>query len=333
MIDSLRLRLRSFPEPNFNLPSFFQRNNPPVKSSSNRFIVYLYRGKQLFAFLYAVDQSLSSSVPVIKLINSINVDIPLTVISDSRIDNKEELGEYFEDIIGFFNAHSTPSLLLLDSNYFFNMSIPADDLEKFDFQSCSPYISLDTSYTTSTLPNADFVNISYASTSLLTDWGECLQSTGSKCAYLGSFLFPVVQQLSKRSDPFCLVDIHNAYSLLLLVSEGSVSSKYLPFGINQYLNAESFMADDFVNRLSKSIVKVASDCSITSPRNIYYLSDKVLDSSPSRFFKFHTIADLSRDSSFRNLINNLPTSSIDSSILFDYCSLLASISLLNIFAP
>ena len=49
------------------------------------------------------------------------------------------------------------------------------------------------------------------------------------------------------------------------------------------------MAEEFVNRLSKTIVKFSSDNSLSSPKNIFYLSDQRLDKTNSRFFNLLSI--------------------------------------------
>ena len=73
-----------------------------------------------------------SSTPKLSLENKIDIDLPLTILSDNRIDNEQELAEYFEDIIGFYDVGSHPSILLLDPGYFFNVYFDGDSLDDID---------------------------------------------------------------------------------------------------------------------------------------------------------------------------------------------------------
>ena len=130
MINSLTLKLKSFSKKFSVIKSVFRRS-PIINDSANDFIVYLLRGKTLYAFLFGLDSS-SSSAPNLFFKNNINIDLPLTVLSDNRIDNEQELAEYIEDIVGFFDVGPTPFLLLLDPSYFFNIFIKRDTLEGTD---------------------------------------------------------------------------------------------------------------------------------------------------------------------------------------------------------
>ena len=290
MINSFKSRLFSVPKyfTKFRLP---RKTSSPVNESKNRFIVYLLRGKKLNSFLFTADCLISSS-PKISLVNYIDLDLPLTVISDNRIDNENELAEYLEDIVGFFDAGPIPSLLLLDPCYFFNMYLQGDSLDDIDLPSFSPHILSDTVYKVDKSNNGDIWNLSFASSSLLTGWAKCLTSTGSQCAYIGSFFYSLIDQISQTHNSFGLLDVHNSSCSLLLSSNGKLVSKYLPFGVNQYLIGSDFMANDFINRLSKSIVKLSSDNALSSPKNIYFISDQPLDSATSRFFNLCNVSDL-----------------------------------------
>ena len=73
--------------------------------------------------------------------------------------------------------------------------------------------------------------------------------------------------------------------------------------MNQYLIADRFMADDFINRLSKTVVKVSSDHAFSSPKNIYFLSDWAIDTGSSRFFNLKSLSDLALGSSFDALLS------------------------------
>ena len=127
MINSFRSRLSSVPKyfTKFRLP---RKTSSPVNESKNRFIVYLLRGKKLNSSL---PQIVISSSPKISLVNYIDLDLPLTVISDNRIDNENELAEYLEDIVGFLML-VLYLLLLLDPCYFFNMFLQGDSLDDID---------------------------------------------------------------------------------------------------------------------------------------------------------------------------------------------------------
>ena len=309
-----------------SLPALFNSSSKISDGVSNNFVVYLLREKKLHSFLFQVDSSLSRN-PKITLRNSINIDLPLTVISDNRIDNESELAEYFEDIIAFFEVAPAPSFLLLDPNYFYNMFLEADDIDKIDLQIYSPHIAVDTLCVTENLLGNNFWNLSFASRSLITGWSDCLVSTGSACAYIGSFFFPIALCLSSQYKSFVLIDIHNTSTSLLLLSGGKVLSKYLPFGSNQYLILEEFMADDYINRLSKSIVKFSSDNSIPSPKEIFYLSQYRLDIGSSRFFNLSALSDVLLNTSFAQEIRQTDDLSTTSDRVSSCLSLISALSL------
>ena len=292
MINSLSQKLKSFSNKFSVVKSVFRRS-PIINDSTNDFIVYLLRGKTLYAFLFGLDSSSSSSAPNLFFKNNINIDLPLTVLSDNRIDNEQELAEYIEDIVGFFDLGPTPFLLLLDPSYFFNIFIKRDTLEGTDILNFSPHIVSDSVYKSEELADSDSCNLSFASRSLLKAWTASITSSGSDCAYIGSLFYPLVQEISQKHNSFGLIDVHNSHSSLLLCFDGKLVSKFLPFGVNQYLIGDSFMADEFVNRLSKTIVKFSSDNAFSSPKNIYFLSDRGLDIGSSSFFNLLSISDLS----------------------------------------
>ena len=285
----INLRLKSFSLKGFRsllLSQKFQKSDSSHRR--NNFIVYLLRGKKLYSFLFDIDHSISS-VSGITLVNKIVLDLPLTVISDNRIDNEDELGEYLKDIVGYFDVEPTPSLLLLDPSYFFNISIDGTDVSGDQILGYSPHIASDTSYCLESPKDNSFSNLSFCSSSLLESWGKCLKSTGADCAYVGSFMYPIIEDISSKQSSFGILDVHNSYSTILLSAHGKIFSKYLPFGVNQYLNGLDFMAADFVNRLSKTIVKFSSENSLSSPKDIFYLSDHSLDKTNSRFFNLVSI--------------------------------------------
>ena len=289
MIRSINLQLKYFsPKELLGLFAANKSKKSDLNESSNKFIVYLLRGKKLYSFLFDVDHSISS-VSGISLKNKIVLYLPLTVISDNRIDNEDELGEYLEDIVGFFDVKQIPSLLLLDPSYFFNIFIDDTDVNEDQILSYSPHIASDTSYCIERSTDNSFFNLSFCSSSLLESWGKCLKSTGADCAFVGSFMYPVIEDISTKYSSFAILDVHNSYSTILLSVDGKILSKYLPFGVNQYLNGQVFMAEEFVNRLSKTIVKFSSDNSLSSPKNIFYLSDQRLDKTNSRFFNLVSI--------------------------------------------
>ena len=86
MINSLS-RLKAFSNKFSVIKSVFSRS-PIINDSTNDFIVYLLRGKTLYAFLFGLDSS-SSSAPNLFFKNNIKIDLPLTVLSDNRIDNEQ----------------------------------------------------------------------------------------------------------------------------------------------------------------------------------------------------------------------------------------------------
>ena len=300
MIKSLRAKLASAQSQSFDFRRYRISSSSPT-DSANKFIVFLLRGKKLSSFLFNVDY-LISSTPKLSLENKIDIDLPLTILSDSRIDNEQELSEYFEYIIGFYDIGVHPSILLLDPGYFFNVYFDRDSLDDIDLDSFSPHIPSDTVYKIDKLFNHKAWNLSFASRSLLTAWTKCLTSTGSDCAYVGSLFYPLVQELSLKHESFGLLDVHNSSCSLLLSCNGRLVSKYLPFGVNQYQSGSGFMADDFVNRLSKSIVKVSSDNALSSPKQIYFLSDQALDTGSSRFFNLCNLSTLLKNLSSDKLL-------------------------------
>ena len=301
MNDFLKLKIRRFAS-NISLPKFSIRKPSTSSESKNQFIVHLLRGKKLYSFLFSVDCSISSS-PRIDIENKIDIELPLTVLSDNRIDNEQELAEYIEDIVGYFDVGPTPSLLLLDPSYFFNTFVHCEDIDDINVLTYIPHIASDTVYKSQKLRDDKSWNLSFASSSLLKAWAACTTAPGCDCAYIGSFFYPLVQEISSRYDSFGLLDVQNSYSYILLFSDGKLVSKYLPFGVNQYLIADRFMSDDFINRLSKTIVKVSSDNALSSPKNIYFLSDWAIDTGSSRFFNLKSLSDLALGSSFDALLS------------------------------
>lgn len=274
-----------------SLPSFpgLKKNFQTPKENCQYFTVYLLRGKKLFSYLYSIDPSNSSKIRF-ELCKKIDIEIPLTVISDNRVDDEDELAEYFADIVDFFDIGSAPSLLLLDPSYFYNLFIEGELLPDLNVNSYSPFVASDTIYSIDR-SSSDYTNLSFSSVSLLNSWAKCLSSIGSDCAYFGSYLYPAVELLSKQYDSFGVLDINNSSSNLLLFSSGKIISKNLPFGINQYLNGGIFLAQEFANRLSKSIVKASSDSAFTTPQDIFVISEYSLDSVKSKFFNIRLIPE------------------------------------------
>ena len=291
MIDSLSSKLGSFLD--FKSPriSFLPLNSNSLKSAKQHrqsFVVYLLRGKKLYSYLYSFDLSGSLKTPFI-LSKTIDIDIPLTVISDNRVDDEEELAEYFADISDYFEIGPTPSLLLLDPSFFYNLSVEGELSQDLNFFNYSPYVASETIYSTEK-SSSNFTNVSFSSYSLLSAWGKCLTSLGSDCVYLGSYLYPLVDILLTQHESFGILDVNNSSTNLLLCSAGRIISKNFPFGINQYLNGQKFLEQDFVNRLSKSIVKTSSDNSFSTPQDIFVLSEQSLDLANSSFFNIESIS-------------------------------------------
>ena len=325
MIDTSNVRLHSFLSAK-KIQRYFSRfKTNKLEMPQNEFIVYLLRGKNLYSFqLSAIDKA------SIQLKNKVKIELPLTVISDNRIDNEDELSEYLLDIVEYFDVGPAPGLLLLDTYYFFNMFLEEDTLDKVDLQIYSPHNSFDTVFSVDKPTDMPFWNLSYASESLLSSWGKCLQSTASKCAYIGSLFYPLIHEISIQYDSFGLLDLHNASATLLLYSNGRVISKFLPFGLNQYLNGDIFMVSEFVNRLTKSIVKASTDNSFSSPKNIFYLSDRGLDTSSSRFFNLQSVSDFLSVSYQKSMSMKVFEAAEVSDELFISLSLLSIVSLINV---
>ncbi len=270
-----------FKKYNFDsLKPFYNRfvpkdKNSTVKLSEDYFLVIHFSDHVLTVSKILSENNLN------KIDQVVNINIPTSIIGDYKVENKEELRNIIQDIIGLFEIANKPIILLLSSGFFTIKSFDDGELVVFSennpkLLSKSPFLPDDTLIQYSRVSGnklSSYHRVVYINKTILDTWIEVISQLESPIAGVTCSSAHLVEELTNKYGGLTvLCDIELSYVTVYIEKENcELNTIKLPFGTSIYISEDSELALQFFQRLEKSIFSILKKFNYKKPKSIYLI--------------------------------------------------------------
>lgn len=211
----------------------------------------------------------------------VNINIPTAIIGDYKVENKDELKNILQDIIGLFEITNKPIILLLSSGFFTINSFDDGELVVFSennpkLLSKSPFLPDDTLIQYSRVSGnklSSYHRVVYVNKSILDTWIEVISQLENPIAGVTCSCVHLVEELTNQYGGLTvLCDIELSYVTVYIEKENcELNTIKLPFGASIYISEDSEFALQFFQRLEKSIFSILKKFKYKKPKSIYLI--------------------------------------------------------------
>lgn len=268
---------------NYNLDSlklFYNKFFPKDKESN------IKASEDCFLVIHFADHILTvskilSQDNLNKIEQIVNINIPTAIIGDYKVENKEELKNIFQDIIGLFDITNKPIILLLSSGFFTIKSFDDGELVVFSennpkLLSKSPFLPDDTLIQYSRVSGnklSSYHRVVYINKTILDSWIEVISQLENPIAGVTCSSAHLVEELTNQFGGLTvLCDIELSYVTVYIEKENcELNTVKLPFGTSIYISEDSELALQFFQRLEKSIFSILKKFKYKKPKSIYLI--------------------------------------------------------------